>query len=139
MITCAKARNSWQSNLRHKANHTHRECRRATPTRQLCQHQNHHHHHQGQRAKLGALQFPLDEEFYSGLNLSDQDRLRLAKEFYYPPHIAFVGNYYPRYKTRGDSHTGTSHVSYLSRPYYSYLVPNRYSGYSKYVYITKIN
>merc|ERR1712200_361969 len=59
----------------------------------------------------------------------------LAKEFYSPPHIAFVGNYYPRYKTRGDSHTGTSHVSYLSRPYYSYLVPSRYSGYSKYVYI----
>merc|ERR1711931_295727 len=90
-------------------------------------------------ARCSSVSSELDEEFYSGLNLSDQDRLRLAKEFYYPPHIAFVGNYYPRYKTRGDSHTGTSHVSYLSRPYYSYLVPSRYSGYSKYVYITKIN
>merc|ERR1712116_109236 len=90
-------------------------------------------------ARCSSVSSELDEEFYSGLNLSDQDRLRLAKEFYYPPHIAFCGNYYPRCKTRGDSHTGTSHVSYLSRPYYSYLVPSRYSGYSKYVYITKIN
>merc|ERR1712172_334146 len=80
----------------------------------------------------------LDEEFYSGLNLSDQERLRLAREFYYPPHIAFCGNYYPRYKTKGNSHTGTSHVTYLARPYYSYLVPSRCSGYSKYVYITKM-
>merc|ERR1712198_461457 len=90
-------------------------------------------------ARCSSVSSELDEEFYSGLNLSDQERLRLAREFYYPPHIAFSGNYYPRYKTRGDSHTGTSHVSYLSRPYYSYLVPSRYSGYSKYVYITKIN
>merc|ERR1719167_797181 len=90
-------------------------------------------------SRCSSVSSELDEEFYSGLNLSDRERLRLAREFYYPPHIAFSGNYYPRYKTRGDSHTGTSHVSYLSRPYYSYLVPSRYSGYSKYVYITKIN
>merc|ERR1712076_162879 len=90
-------------------------------------------------SRCSSVSSELDEEFYSGLNLTDQERLRLAREFYYPPHIAFSGNYYPRYKTKGDSHTGTSHVSYLSRPYYSYLVPSRYSGYSKYVYITKIN
>merc|ERR1712210_91600 len=90
-------------------------------------------------SRCSSVSSELDEEFYSGLNLSDKERLRLAREFYYPPHIAFSGNYYPRYKTKGDSHTGTSHVSYLSRPYYSYLVPSRYSGYSKYVYITKIN
>merc|ERR1712243_430775 len=90
-------------------------------------------------SKCSSVSSELDEEFYSGLNLTDQERLRLAREFYYPPHIVFSGNYYPRYKTKGDSHTGTSHVSYLSRPYYSYLVPSRYSGYSKYVYITEIN
>merc|ERR1711909_128293 len=82
-------------------------------------------------SRCSSVSSELDEEFYSGLNLSDKMRLRLAREFYYPPHIAFSGNYYPRYKTKGDSHTGTSHVSYLSRPYYSYLVPSRYSGYSK--------
>merc|ERR1711964_17238 len=58
-------------------------------------------------ARCSSVSSELDEEFYSGLNLSDQERLRLAREFYYPPHIAFCGNYYPRYKTRGDSHTGT--------------------------------
>merc|ERR1711939_1279908 len=90
-------------------------------------------------SRCSSVSSKLDEEFYSGLNLSDGERLRLAREFYYPPHIALSGNYYPRYKTQGDSQTGTSHVTYLARPYYSYLVPSRYSGYSKYVYITKIN
>merc|ERR1712181_171190 len=90
-------------------------------------------------SRCSSVSSELDEEFYSGLQLSDQERLRLAREFYYPPHIAFCGNYYPRYKTKGNSHTGTSHVTYLARPYYSYLVPSRYSGYSKYVYITKMN
>merc|ERR1711973_867619 len=73
-------------------------------------------------SRCSSVSSKLDEEFYSGLNLSDGERLRLA-----------------RYKTQGDSQTGTSHVTYLARPYYSYLVPSRYSGYSKYVYITKIN
>merc|ERR1719206_1142272 len=63
----------------------------------------------------------------------------LQREFYYPPRISASGNYYPRYKVQGDSQTGTSHVSYLSRPYFSYLVPSCYRGYSKYVYVTKIN
>merc|ERR1719209_1472054 len=41
-----------------------------------------------------------------------------------------------RYKVQGDSQTGTSHVSYLARPYFSYLVPSCYPGYSKYVYVS---
>merc|ERR1719494_1262757 len=63
--------------------------------------------------------------------------MRLYREFYYPPRISASGNYYPRYKVQADSQTGTSHVSYLSRPYFSYLVPSCYRGYSKYVYVTK--
>merc|ERR1711990_1410741 len=47
-------------------------------------------------ARCSSVSSELDEELYSGLNLSDQERLRLAREFYYPPHIAFCGNYYPR-------------------------------------------
>jgi|ERR1711864_63741 len=80
----------------------------------------------------------LDELFYMSMNMSDQDKIRLGREFYSPEPISLSGNYYPRYKVKGNSHTGTSHVSYLSRPYYSYAVPSRYSGYSKYVYINKI-
>merc|ERR1711973_1005154 len=76
-------------------------------------------------SRCSSVSSKLDEEFYSGLNLSDGERLRLAREFYYPPHIALSGNYYPRYKTQGDSQTGTSHVTNLARPYYSDLVPSR--------------
>merc|ERR1712059_104589 len=80
----------------------------------------------------------LDELLYSSMNMTEKDRVRLAREFYSPAHIALSGNYYPRYKVTGGSITGTAHISYLSRPMYSYLVPSRYSGYSKYVYINKI-
>merc|ERR1711962_1256689 len=79
------------------------------------------------------------ELFYQSFNMSDKDKTRLYREFYYPPRISASGNYYPRYKVQGDSQTGTSHVSYLSRPYFNYLVPSCYRGYSKYVYVTKIN
>jgi len=78
-------------------------------------------------------------QLYDSLSMSDNQRKRLFREFYCPAHIALCGNYYPRYKVVGDSQTGTSHVSYLARPYFSYLVPSRYPGYSKYVSITKIN
>jgi len=71
--------------------------------------------------------------------MTDKDKGRLFREFYCPPRISASGNYYPRYKVQGDSQTGTSHVSYLARPYFSYLVPSCYPGYSKYVYITKLN
>merc|ERR1711887_483975 len=37
-----------------------------------------------------------------------------------------TGNYYPRYRCTGNMETGSGHVSYLSRPYYSYKVPSRY-------------
>merc|ERR1712179_340178 len=80
-----------------------------------------------------------DELLYSSLGMSDYEKSRLHREFYYPERISLSGHYYPRFKTQGDSPTGTSHVSYLARPYFSYLVPSRYSGYSKYVYVTKIN
>merc|ERR1719427_639976 len=70
--------------------------------------------------------------------MTDKDKRRLFREFYYPPRISASGNYYPRFKVQGDSQTGTSHVSYLARPYFSYLVPSCYPGYSKYVYITKL-
>merc|ERR1712107_213032 len=83
--------------------------------------------------------YQLDELLYQSFNMSDKDKMRLYREFYYPPRISASGNYYPRYKVQGDSQTGTSHVSYLSRPYFSYLVPSCYRGYSKYVYVTKIN
>merc|ERR1712010_343457 len=64
--------------------------------------------------------------------MTDKDKGRLFREFYCPPRISASGNYYPRYKVQGDSQTGTSHVSYLARPYFSYLVPSCYPGYSKY-------
>lgn len=104
-----------------------------------------------QKTQLTFFLKKLDEEFYSGLNLSDGERLRLARymeeifcdcmnfekrnflwfshscvrksymdstfkaffhcrcaikslkilsnrEFYYPPHIALSGNYYPRFQ-----------------------------------------
>merc|ERR1712243_69499 len=80
----------------------------------------------------------LDELLYKSMNMSDADKEKMWREFYSPEHISLVGNYYPRYKVTGTSHTGTPHVSYLCRPYYNYLVPSRYRGYSKYVYINKI-
>merc|ERR1711962_529478 len=80
----------------------------------------------------------LDELLYKSMNMSDADKEKMWREFYSPEHISLAGNYYPRYKVTGTSRSGTPHVSYLCRPYYNYLVPSRYRGYSKYVYINKI-
>merc|ERR1719192_109402 len=90
-------------------------------------------------SRATSVSSELDELLYQSFNMSDKDKTRLYREFYYPPRISASGNYYPRYKVQGDSQTGTSHVSYLSRPSFSYLVPSCYRGYSKYVYITKLN
>jgi len=90
-------------------------------------------------SRASSVSSELDELLYQSLNMTDKDKRRLFREFYYPPRISASGNYYPRYKVQGDSQTGTSHVSYLSRPYFSYLVPSCYPGYSKYVYVTKLN
>merc|ERR1712002_170330 len=88
--------------------------------------------------RSSSVSSELDELLYSSMNMSPKDKRRHWREFYYPQHIAITGNYYPRYKVTGDMQTGTSHVSYLSRPYYNYMVPSRYKGYSKYVYINKM-
>merc|ERR1712212_953546 len=90
-------------------------------------------------SRASSVSSELDELLYQSFNMTDKDKRRLFREFYYPPRISASGNYYPRYKVRGDSQTGTSHVSYLARPYFSYLVPSCYPGYSKYVYVTKLN
>merc|ERR1711899_595889 len=82
-------------------------------------------------SRATSVSSELDELLYQSFNMSDKDKMRLYREFYYPPRISASGNYYPRYKVQGDSQTGTSHVSYLSRPYFSYLVPSCYRGYSK--------
>jgi hypothetical protein len=79
----------------------------------------------------------LDELFYTSMCMSDRDKIRLGREFYTPEPISLSGNYYPRSKVTGDMQTGTSHVSYLPRPYYSYNVNSRYNGFSKYVYVRK--
>merc|ERR1712105_348089 len=65
------------------------------------------------------------------------DRPRFAREFYTPEPISITGNYYPRYRITGGMETGSGHVSYLARPYYSYKVPSRY-GYSKYITVRKL-
>jgi len=90
-------------------------------------------------SRASSVSSELDELLYQSFNMTDKDKRRLFREFYYPPRISASGNYYPRFKVQGDSQTGTSHVSYLARPYFSYLVPSCYPGYSKYVYITKLN
>merc|ERR1712066_1075584 len=90
-------------------------------------------------SRASSVSSELDELLYQSFNMGDKDKKRLFREFYSPPRISASGNYYPRFKVQGDSQTGTSHVSYLSRPYFSYLVPSCYPGYSKYVYITKLN
>merc|ERR1712223_2084413 len=82
-------------------------------------------------SRATSVSSELDELLYQSFNMSDKDKMRLYREFSYPPRISASGNYYPRYKVQGDSQTGTSHVSYLSRPYFSYLVPSCYRGYSK--------
>merc|ERR1712126_786898 len=83
-----------------------------------------------------AASSELDELLYKAMNMSSTDKARMFREFYLPYHIALTGNYYPRHKITG-MERGTSHVSYLARPYYSYRVPSCYRGFSKYVYIRK--
>merc|ERR1712172_436576 len=90
-------------------------------------------------SRASSVSSELDELLYQSFNMTDKDKRRLFREFCSPPRISASGHYYPRYKVQGDSQTGTSHVSYLARPYFSYLVPSCYPGYSKYVYVTKRN
>merc|ERR1711874_786420 len=89
-------------------------------------------------SRASSVSSELDELMYSSMRMNAKDWKRHYREFYYPQRIALTGNYYPRYKVTGDMNTGTSHVSYLARPYYSYNVPSRYNGYSKYVYVNKM-
>merc|ERR1711964_750107 len=65
------------------------------------------------------------------------DKPRLWREFYYPEHISLTGHYYPRHRVTGASQTGSTHISYLSRPYFSYKVPSKY-GFSKFVTVRKL-
>merc|ERR1711970_165305 len=65
------------------------------------------------------------------------DKPRLCREFYLPQHIALSGQYYPRFRVTGSSQTGSTHVSYLARPYYSYNIPSKY-GFSKFVTVRKL-
>merc|ERR1739838_301073 len=87
------------------------------------------------RVSSGNLQHQLSEIL---LTVMRTDRPRLYREFYYPEHISLTGHYYPRYRVTGASRTGTSHVSYLARPYYNYKVPSKY-GFSKFITVEKIN
>merc|ERR1711971_582472 len=69
-------------------------------------------------SRASSVSSELDELLYQSFNMTDKDKGRLYREFYSPPRISASGNYYPRYKVQGDSQTGTSHVSYLARPYF---------------------
>merc|ERR1712013_497610 len=84
------------------------------------------------RSIRASSQMP--EELPSSMQV---DLPRFAREFYTPEPISVTGNYYPRYRITGNMETGTSHVSYLCRPYYSYKVPSKY-GFSKYITIRKL-
>merc|ERR1712002_935989 len=68
-------------------------------------------------SRATSVSSELDDLLYSSMNMSPKDKRRHWREFYFPEHISLTGNYYPRYKVTGDMQTGTSHVSYLSRPY----------------------
>merc|ERR1712117_149081 len=61
-------------------------------------------------SRATSVSSELDELLYQSFNMSDKDKMRLHREFYYPPRISASGNYYPRYKVQGDSQTGTSHL-----------------------------
>jgi len=87
---------------------------------------------------FSTMSTELDELLYKAMNMSPRDKIRMFREFYFPYHISLTGNYYPRYKITGAMQRGTCHVTYLPRPYYSYRVPSRYRGYSKYVYLRKM-
>merc|ERR1712013_539143 len=84
------------------------------------------------RSIRASSQMP--EELLSSMQA---DLPRFAREFYTPEPISVTGNYYPRYRITGNMETGTSHLSYLCRPYYSYKVPSKY-GFSKYITIRKL-
>merc|ERR1712096_502657 len=86
------------------------------------------------RVSSGNLQHQLSEILLTAMKT---DRPRLYREFYYPEHIALTGHYYPRFRVTGASETGSSHVSYLARPYYSYKVPSKY-GFSKFINVRKL-
>merc|ERR1711953_907772 len=72
-------------------------------------------------SRASSVTSELDELLYQSFNMGDKDKKGLFREFYSPPRISASGNYYPRFKVQGDSQTGTSHVSYLSRPYFRQL------------------
>merc|ERR1712193_469246 len=61
-------------------------------------------------SRATSVSSELDELLYQSFNMSDKDKMRLYREFYYPPRISASGNYYPRYKVQGDSQTGTFQV-----------------------------
>eukprot|EP00091_Calanus_sinicus_P002931 TRINITY_DN1306_c0_g1_i1.p1 TRINITY_DN1306_c0_g1~~TRINITY_DN1306_c0_g1_i1.p1 ORF type:complete len:110 (-),score=10.04 TRINITY_DN1306_c0_g1_i1:84-413(-) len=85
-------------------------------------------------SSTGDLKHKLSQLLLSALRT---DKPRLYREFYYPEHIALTGQYYPRYRVTGSSCTGSTHVSYLARPYYNYKVPSRY-GFSKFITVRKL-
>merc|ERR1711942_649212 len=79
------------------------------------------------RSIRDCFRIQIPEELLTSMHV---DLPRFAREFYTPEPISVTGNYYPRYRITGNMETGTSHVSYLCRPYYSYKVPSKY-GFSK--------
>jgi len=76
----------------------------------------------------------LTDELYSALNT---DRERFQREFFSPGLSAESCNYYPRFPVTGKSESGSGHVSYLSRPYFSYKFPSKY-GFSKFINVRKM-
>jgi len=74
------------------------------------------------------------DELFDALNV---DKMRFGREFFTPEPISMTGNYYPRYRVVGGSVSGSGHVTYLSRPCYSYQVPSKY-GFSKYINVRKL-
>merc|ERR1712189_45345 len=66
-----------------------------------------------QMSRATSISSELDELLYQSFNMTDKDKRRLFREFYYPPRISASGNYYPRYKVQGDSQTGISHHTQL--------------------------
>merc|ERR1712240_732098 len=47
-------------------------------------------------SRATSVSSELDELLYQSFNMSDKDKMRLYREFYYPPRISASGNYYPR-------------------------------------------
>jgi len=78
-----------------------------------------------------------DRLFQILLSALKTNKPRLWREFYYPEHISLTGHYYPRNRVTGASMTGSTHISYLARPYFSYKIPSKY-GFSKFVTVRKL-